>query len=400
MPSHRAKATCAGVASGSGGASSGPALSPRASRTARHGHSGGAPSSCEQRPHATANPLLPRLDGQVGDQPGLADAGFADHLGAGEGRRPQPARAGPTAPRARSGGPRWDHRGRRRAQRRVPRRAIGTTDGGRDDRERSGSARSRGPGAGPPPPGARSRDPGSMPSSSTKVARTVRSASRASACRPARTRARAWVAHRASSIGLRAVADPVVASTPGVVADRQQAQQPGLLGSGPQPVEGGPRRQDVGVVGQVGVRLSAPGREHVVEPVDRPRHLGTRRPPGGRPDRRTATPRARAPGRRHPRGRRRRGRRRPRRAHAARSRGPSSRSPRPPPGKGAPARGRSAGRTGRRAATPVRCEAVHLPTPGRPGCRRTPVVPGSGPGRRRSTAACVSRAQPPRPPGR
>ena len=59
-----------------------------------------------------------------------------------------------------------------------------------------------------------SRGPGSMPSSSASVVRTVRSASRASAWRPARARARAWVAHSPSRSGCRAVADSVVASTP------------------------------------------------------------------------------------------------------------------------------------------------------------------------------------------
>ena len=59
-----------------------------------------------------------------------------------------------------------------------------------------------------------SRGPGSMPSSSASVVRTVRSASSASACRPARARARAWVAHNPSRSGCRAVADSVVASTP------------------------------------------------------------------------------------------------------------------------------------------------------------------------------------------
>ena len=50
---------------------------PSPARTARHGHSGGAPSSCEQRPGSTRAPLCSARTAISEAEPGLADARFA-----------------------------------------------------------------------------------------------------------------------------------------------------------------------------------------------------------------------------------------------------------------------------------------------------------------------------------
>ena len=239
-----------------------------------------------------------------------------------------------------------------------------------------------------------------MPSSSTRVARTVRRASSASACRPARTRARAWVAHSASSMGLRAVADSVVASTP---AWSPTASRPSSRASSA--VARSRSREDRAARTSGWSGRSAYGSPAQVASTSSsrstaPEHLLAGRPPCGRPD-----VELRRQGREHPAGGTHvlgegvgvDGRRRaPQHVAVVRRLDDRGR----PPGTGGPARGRCAGRTGTRAATPVRCGAVRRPTPGRPGCRPRPVGPASGPGRRRSTAACVSRGRPPRRPGR
>ncbi len=124
----------------------------------------------------------------------------------------------------------------------------------------------------------RSCGPGSSPSSSASTARTVRRASRASACLPARVRARAWMPQRLSRSGNRDVAGSVLASTVECSPSPSRPEQPGLLRGLAHLLEGGPGRQHVGMVGQVGVRMPAPGAEHRVEPLDRARDLARRRP--------------------------------------------------------------------------------------------------------------------------
>ena len=286
---------------------------PRASRTARHGHSGGAPSSCEQRPHATANPcsrasaarsVTSRVLPMPGSPTTCAQVKAAARGPVEQGRQHRAlglAAHGGIAVEAavRAGGcHRASSRGRVGAGCGDDRGGQGLLDLGGLPQDRRLQGPQPGPGVdaelldqgGPDRP---QRLEGVGLPTGTDQGEGVGGPQR--------------LVHRVA--GRRGLGGGQHA---GVVADRQQAQQPGLLGRGPQPLEGGPRRQDVGVVGQVGVRLPAPGREHVVEPVDRPRHLRARRPPRGRAD-----VELRRQWRQHPAGgthlrRRRRGRRRPR----------------------------------------------------------------------------------------
>ena len=58
-----------------------------------------------------------------------------------------------------------------------------------------------------------------------------------------------------------------------MLAQPQQPDQPGLLGGDPEPLEGGPLGQHVGMVRQVGVRLAVPGGQGLVELLDEGRGL-------------------------------------------------------------------------------------------------------------------------------
>jgi hypothetical protein len=65
----------------------------------------------------------------------------------------------------------------------------------------------------------------------------------------------------------------------GVLADREQADEPGLLCGDAEPFERRALREDVGVVGQVGVRFAPPGGQGLVEPLDEGDRLRPARPP-------------------------------------------------------------------------------------------------------------------------
>ena len=301
--------------------SSGSSGSPSASSTERHGHSGGAPSSCEQRPTATVKPR--RRARRPGPRPaGTCRCRAPPPPGPRRSRRRQPRRAARPARRARGRGRPGRAVGRRVRRRRGgagwPQRRAAIAGAARV-RSISGDWRSTADSR------ARSRGPGSMPSSSASVVRTVRSASSASACRPARARASAWVAHSPSRSGCRAVADSVVASTPAWSPTASSPSSRASSAAGAQLLERGPLGLHVGVVGQVGVRLPRPRRQRGVEPVDRGDDRLARRPAG--PGARLELRRQRG---QHPLAslvppRRRRARRPTRAAPAARSRGRWSR---------------------------------------------------------------------------
>ncbi len=68
-----------------------------------------------------------------------------------------------------------------------------------------------------------------------------------------------------------------------VVAEGEQAEDPGLLGVEPELVERRALEDDLGLVGEVGVRLAGPQPEQLLDPVDVPRDLRAGRPVGARP---------------------------------------------------------------------------------------------------------------------
>ena len=169
-------------------------------------------------PDADAHAGGTRLGDQLVDQPGLAQAGLADH---GRGREGAGPGAVEDAAERRALGVAADGLGRRGPDRLDRRRAgsgvVGST--GSTSVVVRGRTSCR-PGAWRSTASSRVRSsaPGSRPSSSASTPRTVRSASRASAWRPARTSARACSAQTRSRSWWRpvivSVADSTLACSP------------------------------------------------------------------------------------------------------------------------------------------------------------------------------------------
>ena len=68
-----------------------------------------------------------------------------------------------------------------------------------------------------------------------------------------------------------------------VVTEGEQAQDARLLGVEPELVERRALEDDLGLVGEVGVRVTRPQGEQLLDPVDAPRDLRAGRPVGARP---------------------------------------------------------------------------------------------------------------------
>ena len=266
--SNAARAGLSSVAAASGGGS------PRERSTPSHGHSGGAPSSCEQVPRATWKPWpaaacsrsvssqvlpipgSPTRTAQVG-VPAAADARWACSAARSVSRPTADVDAGPPAGLAAAG--------------------VGPGAATAASRVRSSPAsccriaRSS----------SRSSTPGSSPSSSASSSRTARRLSSASAWRPERVRARACSAHHRSCSGLAVIARLRGRQRARVLAERQQPQQPGLLADHPRLLKRGALGHHVRVVLEIGVRLAAPRGEGRVEVLERGGHGGPVGPSGG-----------------------------------------------------------------------------------------------------------------------
>ena len=179
----------------------------------------------------------------------------------------------------------------------------------------------------------------------------------------------------------------------GVLAEREQAEEPGLLRRDPEPFERRALGEDVGVVGQVGVRFAPPGGQGLVELLDEGDRLRPARPArpvavaqlaGQRREAALAGPNVGgepvhvdglgvdlSPG----------------------SRGRSSPGPRPRPARDGRVRAPCAGRRCTRAARRGPPAAGRRPRPGPRAVRARRAGRASWPGRRRSSAACGRRCR-------
>ncbi len=227
------------------------------------------------------------------------------------------------------------------------------------DRSPSGSARRRragrigapgcaggaptpatGPAGAPPSGGRAAPGAGSMPSSSSRTSRTSRRTWSASACRPARVRARARRPQSRSRSGYSAGQRLEVRGHRRVLAEGEPSDGPVLQGDQPQLLEAGPLGHGLGGLAQLGVRRPAPQRERLVQRRRAGARGRRRRGRAARARDSSCTPPVllvdqpleplgvqSTPGR-----------------GAGRSRAPRSPAPSPAPGAGAPARAPAAGR--------------------------------------------------------
>ena len=176
-----------------------------------------------------------------------------------------------------------------------------------------------------------------------------------------------------------------------VVAEGEQAQDPRLLGVEPELVERRALEDDLGLVGEVGVRVARPQREQLLDPVDALRDLRAGRPVGARPGGELARRAVRAAGGGCGPRRRSGARRRARDRAPAGSRGRWSAGPGASRAGRGPARGRGVRRRGRSAACRARRAARPRPRPAAPARRAGRRCRAGGPARPGPSAACGRR---------
>ena len=266
--SNAARAGLSSVGAASGGGS------PRERSTPSHGHSGGAPSSCEQVPRATWKPW-----------PAAACSRSASS-------QVLPIPGSPTSTRA---GGRACRGGRQEGVQRGPLRLA--SDGGRRRRSARGSGHRRGRSGsrdggieGAVEPGVLLEDrPLELAQLRAGVQPQLVGQQLADGAQAVQRLGLATGAGQGQGVQRpppflqRVGGDPRLRGRQRarVLTERQQPQQPGLLADHPRLLQRGALGHHVRVVLEIGVRLAAPRGECRVEVLERGRHGGPVGPPGG-----------------------------------------------------------------------------------------------------------------------